>query len=419
MANWLYYPEFTGAALQSRRLARELYQLGAQIEVLTGTSSPDLVGTGILDGFKVHRFLTSRSSTGQKLLLLAKITRFLVKNRRNFDIVHTHGFIPQVSLPAKWLGLPVVQKITCEQVDDPDTIRRRFLGEIGLHVYRQADVIVAPSPRLYQMATAALPETARIRKISNGVDTSRFSPVAEPIRQMYREQLDLAHDEIVLLSVATLSYSKGADLLLDALPLVMARTTQKLKILLVGPQSRTLYYRDPRTDVQDFFQVLKKKVHDLGLSACVRFEGRKENIPAYMRAADILVHPARQEGQPNVILEALASGLPVVTHLIPGVTDDLVDHTLTGYVIDARNAEAFANYLLTLVENADVRLQMGERARTTVLAKYELQKIAIRYLALYRSLLPPESNDSFRIRPCPEPVVRKFFSGENCLSFVF
>lgn len=404
MANWLYYPEYSGAALQARSLARELGYLGAKIEVLTGTATPDLVGENRVDGLRIHRFLTAPDPANTIAASLT-ILGFFLKNRKKFDVVHTHGFMPQVNAAAKLAGLPIIQKITCEYVDDPAAVKARARGSLLMKLYCMADLVVAPSPRLYQAAKPELPEKIRIKKIPNGVDTDLFAPVPGQLRQAYRDELQIKSDEVVLLTVGTLSFNKGADLLMQALPSLLRKIQKKIKVILLGPQSRQLYFGDQRTDVQEFTRMLRQQVQEKGLATIVRFEGRRENLAYYMRAADILVHPARVEGQPNAILEGLAAGLPILANHIPGITDDLVDNGFNGFVVDCSKPALFSGRLATLIEDDGLRHEMGQRARSTALAKYEIHNIAMQYLKFYRHLLSSgRKNDFYHLPSRREPA---------------
>ncbi len=387
MTNWVYLPEFSGAALQSHRLAKELARLGVQVQVLAGTHEKGLSGVDNVDDILVHRVLRDRVTLPGQLNYWATLDRYVQKHARRFDLVHTHGFQPRISLAARREGLPIVQKITNQSVDDPVAVLNRQFGYWKFKIYNMADAVIPTSKVLENLCRATSLPQEKIVRIPNGVDTEQFRPATPEERTQLRQKLHAAKSKVMLLTVGTVNYTKGLDTLLKAIFELEDDIKQHIRLWVVGPMSN----RDSAGKVQEGFEEyvdkVKRMIDELGLQSIVQFRGRQANVDEYMRAADIYIHPSRQEGQPNAILEAMATGLPVVANLLPGITDEILQAGRYGYLVNVEDKSQFAAALRVLVKNRLLRERLGEHARSHVEKYFSLKTIAQRYVSLYSSLI--------------------------------
>ena len=113
-------------------------------------------------------------------------------------------------------------------------------------------------------------------------------------------------------------------------------------------------------------------------------------IEQFYRAADVLIFPSTREGLPNVVLEAMASGLPCVVSRLPGVTDSLVTDGVDGMLVEPGDRAGFGDALREVLTDPAKRARLGAAARLTA-ARYSLASIADRYVELYRGLLVERS----------------------------
>lgn len=138
--------------------------------------------------------------------------------------------------------------------------------------------------------------------IPNSVDTARFVPTSQAMRQSARAELGLTREDRVLVTVGKLNKGKGNDLLLGALPAVL-RAVPRAKLLILGHGTD-----GPR---------LMQQVQRMNLHQSVRFLGQRSDVERHLAAADIFVFASRYEGLPLSVLEAMATGLPCVLSNIP------------------------------------------------------------------------------------------------------
>ena len=127
---------------------------------------------------------------------------------------------------------------------------------------------------------------------------------------------------------------------------------------------------------------------DLGLKDRVRFLGIRHDIPELMNAADGYVMSSAWEGMANVLLEAGATGLPIVATDVGG-NREVVQDGETGLLVPPKNPKALAGAMLCLMDlSGDERWQMGEAGRRYIQAKYSLDRVTDMWEKLYGNLLP-------------------------------
>jgi len=165
------------------------------------------------------------------------------------------------------------------------------------------------------LARAFAMDEGEILTIPNGVRPERFAVTEEDraaTRRRIREELGLPHDAILCLTVGRLSPQKGHDVLIPAIPHVAA----------AHPRALFLWAGDGPSEKD-----LRAQLATYGGTALVTLLGGRDDIPDLLHAADLFVHPARFEGQPFSLLEAMAAGLPIVGTSASGIPEILEDGT--------------------------------------------------------------------------------------------
>ncbi len=211
-----------------------------------------------------------------------------------------------------------------------------------------AFVAVARGAAEYLIREEGLPRE-KVHVIYNGVDLERFSGVG---RASARAELGLAHDAPVAVHVAQLRPEKGHDVLLDAAAIVAAKIPS-VRFLLVGdgPLRATI----------------EGRIRELHLERSVTLLGIRHDVPHVLAAADVALLPshARVETFPNSILEAMASGLPIVASRV-GSLDEMVVDRVNGVLLPAGDARALADAVEELLLDPERARAMGRSARAWV-----------------------------------------------------
>lgn len=209
----------------------------------------------------------------------------------------------------------------------------------------------------------------KIRYIPNGVDTERFKPNPEGRFKIRRE---LGVDGFVWLAVGRLDSPKDYPNMFRAFAQVVQKDSNTVLLIAGdGPLRKDM-------------EVLAQK---MGIEERVRFLGIRRDIPQLMNAADAYVMSSSWEGMPNVLLEASASGLPIVATDVGGNGEIVLDGE-TGFLVPLKDPDQLAQAMLRLMSlPQEERKHMGEKARRNVEDNFALEKIVDRWEKLYYELL--------------------------------
>jgi glycosyltransferase involved in cell wall biosynthesis len=203
--------------------------------------------------------------------------------------------------------------------------------------------------------------------IPNGVDLQRFA-TASPIDW---STLGLPADGPVMICIGRLEPQKGIDDLLRALPSVLERHPEwSVVIVGDGPDRRTL----------------ERSATEAGLASRVRFLGRRNDIPQLLSGSSLLVLPSRWEGMPNVVLEAMAAGTPVVVTAVEGIAE-LVTDQISGWVVPPGQPDSLAACLSSVLAAPVARSEAAKAAQDFVSKRFTILAMIDRYEQLYRHLL--------------------------------
>jgi glycosyltransferase involved in cell wall biosynthesis len=231
-----------------------------------------------------------------------------------------------VAMLARRLALPWVAKVHGSDINRlaaAPLVRAQIRWAL-----RQAHCTFAVSAPLKQRLVEIGIPAAAVRVQHNGVDVHRFR-LQE--KQALRRAMNLPLDRRIVLYVGNLKVSKGVRDLLEATRLLAARGVDLPQVLFVGGGA------DHAT--------LADRIRDHALDRCVTLAGPKPHaeIPDWMGAADLLCLPSHQEGCPNVVLEALACGRPVVVSNV-GAAPEFIDPT-RGALVAPKAPEQLADAL--------------------------------------------------------------------------
>lgn len=231
-------------------------------------------------------------------------------------------------------------------------------------------VVVATSQWLAEMARASTVfRNKRIEVIPNGIDAERYKPIDKIVS---RQTWGLPQDKhLILFSAfsATSDKRKGNQFLAPALEMIAAEGWgNDTELVIIGASK-------PDKPI-DFGM----KVHYIGNL------GDEISQVLLYSSVDVTVAPSMQENLSNTVMESLSCGTPVVAFNIGGMPD-LIDHQKTGYLATPFEVNDLANGIKWILEDKERQRRLSQAARTSVLEKYPLDKVANQYIELYRDLL--------------------------------
>ena len=195
----------------------------------------------------------------------------------------------------------------------------------------------------------------RVSVILNGIELERFKPISG-LREITRRQLQLDDSDFVVGIVGLLTPRKGQLQLIQS----FAKVVKKLpnaKLLIVGSP---VFNRD-----HEYAELLKSTVDELRLSQHVRFLGARDDVPALMQSFDLLVMNSSVEPFGLVIIEAMASGAPILAAVSGGVTE-ILENARTGWLVTHGDVPMLANRITSISRLPETRREVSERARRHV-----------------------------------------------------
>lgn len=271
---------------------------------------------------------------GRSLHACCWLASLLVQKLRHVRQLHADCMLvswgypdaPAASWLARRLGIPYVVKVHGSDLNVK--AEQALLRPQIRYALQGAQAVVAVSQALADKAIALGVDPSRVHVIYNGVEPNLFSPGS---RRDARDRLKLAHNERLLLYVGNLKDSKGCRDLLETFPHVLTtRPDTRLLFIGTGPCRDALLQRAAALGCADRMQLVGAIEHFA--------------LGDWFRAADLLCLPSHNEGVPNVVLEAMACGTPVVATRVGGIPEVLPDHA--GMLVPARDRIALRGALI-------------------------------------------------------------------------
>jgi len=271
-----------------------------------------------------------------------------------FDVAITFLHVSDVlgRVLAKWARIPkIFSSLRARNVNYSRI--QRFLVRSTITL---ADAIVINSSRGKEFAIREEgARSDRIHVIPNGVDVERFS---HPISQeLLRERLALPITGRLIGTVGRLTRQKGIDILLQALSLVRNLDVH-LIIFGTGEDEVTL----------------RELANKLGFESRVHFAGHRRDLPELLGALDLYVHPARFEGMPNAVLEAMAAACPIVATGVDGI-NELIEDGKYGWLVPSEDPETLALTLREALADSNEAVRRRVAAQRRVAGHFTTQKM--------------------------------------------
>jgi len=365
-----YPPIGGGGANACFFLTREFARKGHQVTVITAQFENLPQNEKTKEGARIIRVSCRRSNKEKSsfpemlsyLLSAWKSAEALVKKEK-YDVCLTFFGIPSGPLALhlkKKHQLPYVVRFGGGDIPGA---QKRFqylylvLAPVIRRIWKNASHLIANSEGLKQRALA-FESRYVVDIIENGVDNQFFTPA---------RQVD-TKDSITILFVSRLIEGKGLQYLIPELPRIQQRVQHKtgrgIRLVIVGdgPYRTALEGVTAQSEAGEF----------------VCFEGRKdkEQVREYYQSADLFVLPSLSEGMPNVVLEAMASGLPIVMTPCEG-SKELV--TNNGIITSLEN---LSETLIRVCADENERIRMGQNSLRRVEAHFRWENISKRYLSV-------------------------------------
>jgi glycosyltransferase involved in cell wall biosynthesis len=283
------------------------------------------------------------------------------------DIVHTHLHVFRYALPFLLLRkkaalLHTVHNLAEREIEPRLRWLQRYALKKGVVPVAVAEEVADSLEQLYGIQ--------RCRVIPNGIPTERYARTQIP-RKEWRAREGFGENDVLFVCVARFAPQKNHALLVKAFALGPA-LNPNAHLVLVG--------------AGDLQGQLEAQVNNVGLAGRVHFLGLRSDIPDVLGAMDVFVLSSDYEGNPLSVIEAMASGLPIVSTAVGGVPD-LFESGREGLLVRAGDAPGLASCMVSLLRNREARKSLGMAAARRAREKFDVSAMVQAYEELYESLV--------------------------------
>jgi glycosyltransferase involved in cell wall biosynthesis len=364
-----FYPHLGGVESHVYTISKELVDRGHNVSVFTSKVPIHAKDEEYLDGIRVNRIkpIFNLFTTP----VMPKLKNKLIAQQA--DVVHAHVPPPfseyYAASACKYNKLPFALTYHCD-LEIPNLLSRPVVAfyrrTFGAYAIRNSDRIIVHTESYAATSRSVWKYEPTI--IPSAIDIDRFQP--KDLSSKIRKKHKLGNSKIVLY-LGRLKFHKGLEYLIESAKF----TDSDIKYLIVGEG--------------DYENQLREIVDNLGVQERVIFTGRVPNseIPKYYNACDVFILPSveRLEAFGLVVIEAMASGKPVIISNIPGVRENITDGE-EGLLIEPTNPEDIAEKINHLMADKKFRERMGAKGRKKVENNYTLKRVVDQLEEVYQEL---------------------------------
>ena len=396
MVNYEFPPIGGGGGTTTRFLAKFLIKLGLNVTIVTSRSQDDNIYHHP-EGFSIHYIGSKKSKIStthiHELIRFGLLLIYHSKKLINIikpDLLHCFFTLPSGSFGLfckKRYNIPYITSVLGADVPGFN------IGDWRLNTYHALTSVLSKAIWDNSSFIAANSQSLKdtcikfstkqdVKVISNGVDSDVFFP--------NKEKKEDKSNEVELLFISRLMYQKGIDTLIKACGILKEKNITNFRLNIVG---------DGHLKGLMFSLIEKFKLNER-----INFLGWREleELPEIYRRADIFVLPSVMEGMPSVVLQAMASGLPIIGTKVKGF-EEVLENNINGLSVEYNNHIALADAIEKLIKSPELREKMGTNSFNKV-KNFSWESIAQKYLELYERSTFGESRDVINHVSCALPV---------------
>jgi glycosyltransferase involved in cell wall biosynthesis len=367
-----FRPLVGGYERAAERLSKAMAAEGVHVVVVTERREREWPAHEPVDGYTIRRLWCVFRPQVHGLTSLASLAWFLLTEGRRFDIWHVHQYGAHAALSVaagRLFRRPVILKLTSSAAMGIGvTLEKGFAGRLLARLHRQVDACIAGSEETRNEALKFGMPAHRVHLIAGGVDGKQFLPVSQSDRMVARKNVGLDCERLVLF-VGRLSAEKNAAGLIEAWSRIDPATRKGSVLAIVGDGPEREHIRE----------LGAREADDVFLA------GPRNDVEMWYRAADVYVIPSEFEGLSNTMIEAMATGLPVVSTAVSG-SSILVEPPASGLVVAIGDVQGLADAIASLLDNQDERIALGLNARSRFDTNFSLAKQTEKMISLYEQL---------------------------------
>ncbi len=385
-----FHPILAGAAERFRRYSGPLADFGIHFRVFTLQESLEHpVEERMSESLVVHRIEARGTPWERDASLFQAAESFLrtvPAGRRVLQTSLCHKLSRPWQIRIGRLGVKSIYVGTMVGQPAEGPIWRRLIQAIRNRLnYAPFNRVVASTTVMKRWQAGLGIRQDRIEIIPNGVDITRFRPVEPSEKRRLREKLGLPLEQPVVLFAGSIVPRKGVELLLHAWKGVVSE--RSVHLALAGGFERPTFMTPERMKELGLFQDrMRAMAASPEMKGSVSFVGETQRIEDWMMASDLFVFPSEQEGMGNVVLEAMACGLPTVVTRFKGMPEEEFGTPNVSFSLVERTEWELTRKLLELLSDRQAASEMGLDARRWAEGEADVRFTIERYAKLYREL---------------------------------
>lgn len=278
---------------------------------------------------------------------------------------HFYGFMASRKTPVKWVAFS--RGMTKEN------LKIMIFTYLEKYFLKRAEHIVAVSESQKQKLVKQSIDSQKITTIHNAIDTAFINSI-EPVSIKHR--FSLSNDSFICISAGRFSEEKGQLYLIKAAE-ISIQENKKLRFILFG-------------DGPDLINI-QSYIKQNNLEKYIICPGFEKNVLGYIKTADLLINPSLSEGLPNIVLEALASKIPVIVTNVGGHPEIVTDNK-NGYLVEPKDITRLSEKILKLADPKQNFENFPENSLTLLKEKFSFKSQNKKLLDLYAQLTTPRNN---------------------------
>ena len=305
------------------------------------------------------------------------------------DIVHTHasksGAIGRMA--AKSCKVPLIVHTFHGHVFHSyfNTFLSNIIVRFERFLARKADAIIAisDSQRHELIETYKIAPSEKIFTIPLGFNLDKYTVDQDTKKIIFRNKYGFDNDELIIGIIGRLVPIKNHEMFLEVAAIIKSKTKKKVRFAIIGDGESRPGIEEKAADLNlsySYFITQPKSNTDVVVTSW------ETEIDQALAGLDIVVLTSNNEGTPVSLIEAQSALLPVVSTNVGGV-EDIVIHGETGFITEVGDVTSFANYVIELIEDAELRKKMGKSGYENVISRYSKQRLINDMRSLYLSFL--------------------------------
>ena len=204
--------------------------------------------------------------------------------------------------------------------------------------------------------------------VHRGRKAERYS-----VAPLSKSDFGIEENQMVFINVARQEYQKGQDVLLDAISILPQNVLDKIHFIIVGREGKAT-------------PLLKQQLQKIKIATKVSFLGHRTDIPALLNMSDVFVFPSRYEGLPGVLIEAEASGLPIIcTNL--SMMLEVVEANENALTFELNNAKHLAEVIIQMATDVSLRKSFAVKSKEIFIENFQIESVHHKMLTLYQKII--------------------------------